>query len=56
MAGSALRLGEEVVTPVARGTIIDVRATPSGEWIFGVEDTQGEVKYFTSKALRPAQN
>jgi hypothetical protein len=36
--------------------VIDVRATPSGQWVFGVEDDNSEVKYFTSKALRLAQS
>jgi hypothetical protein len=48
-------LGDDVSTPHARGTIIDVRATPSGQRVFGVEDANGVVKYFTGRALRPAQ-
>lgn len=46
--------GADVVTPRARGTVIDVRATPSGKWVFGVEDAKGEVGYFTDRALRLA--
>ncbi|WP_197280977.1 hypothetical protein [Microbacterium sp. No. 7] len=44
--------GDDVFTPHARGTVIDVRATPSGLWVFGVENPEGEVTYFTSRALR----
>lgn len=48
--------GDDVSTPHARGTVVDVRATPSGTWVFGVEDADGAVGYFTAKALRLAQN
>jgi hypothetical protein len=54
MTGTAFKPGDDVVTPRARGIIIDVRATPSGKWVFGVEDADGEVAYFTSTALRHA--
>ncbi|WP_164743542.1 hypothetical protein [Microbacterium sulfonylureivorans] len=50
------RPGDDVFTPQARGTVIDVSATPSGKWVFGVEDAEGAVAYFTSRALRLAQN
>lgn len=56
MTDTAFKLGDEVFTPRARGTIIDVRATPSGKWVFGVEDGDGEVGYFTGRALRLAQD
>lgn len=46
--------GDEVVTSRGRGIIIDVQATPSGKFVFGVEDTDGEVTYFTPKALTHA--
>ena len=46
--------GDDVVTPDSRGTVIDVRATPVGRWVFGVEDAEGRVTYFTDKALRRA--
>jgi len=55
MTDTAFKPGDDVFTPRARGTIIDVRATPSGKWVFGVEDVNGEVGYFTNKALRLAQ-
>lgn len=55
MADTFYKPGDDVYTTNSRGTIIDVRATPSGTWIFGVEDIDGEVSYFTSKALRAAQ-
>ncbi|MDQ0646679.1 DNA polymerase II small subunit/DNA polymerase delta subunit B [Microbacterium natoriense] len=46
------RPGDEVQTTRTRGVIIDIAATPSGQFIFGVEDADGEVTYFTPKALR----
>ncbi|WP_164861597.1 hypothetical protein [Microbacterium sp. CPCC 204701] len=55
MTETTFKLGDEVVTPLARGTVIDVRPTPSGRWVFGVEDDDGGVGYFTNKALRLAQ-
>lgn len=42
--------------PHARGTVIDVRATPAEEWVFGVEDTTDAVSYFTVRALTHAQS
>lgn len=56
MTDSAFKPGDDVFTPRARGTVIDVRPTPSGKWVFGVEDATGEVGYFTTAALRPAQS
>lgn len=56
MTDNAFKLGDDVFTPRARGTVIDVRPTPSGKWVFGVEDGDGEVGYFTGKALRIAEN
>lgn len=52
MTDTKFQLGDDVDAPRARGTIIAVRATPSGNWIFGVEDATGEVAYYTSQALR----
>ncbi|MFZ1412437.1 MAG: hypothetical protein WAS07_13355 [Micropruina sp.] len=52
MPKTTFRPGDEVVTPRSRGTIIDICATPSGQFIFGVEDATGEVTYFTPKALQ----
>ena len=46
--------GDEVITPRSSGTIIDICATPSGQFIFGVEDATGEVTYFTPKAPQHA--
>ena len=54
MSETSFRPGDDVFTPRARGTVVDVRATPSGKWVFGVEDTNGEVTYYTEKALRRA--
>ena len=48
--------GAEVLTPRGRGAVMDVRATPSGKFVFGVEDADGEVSYFTEKALRLARS
>jgi DNA polymerase II small subunit/DNA polymerase delta subunit B len=48
--------GAEVLTTRGRGAVVDVRATPSGKFVFGVEDPSGEVTYFTEKALRLAQS
>jgi hypothetical protein len=47
--------GDDVLTPRGGGIVIDVRATPSGKWLFGVEDAAGEVTYFTAPALRLAE-
>lgn len=55
MTSEKFRPGDEVVTTRSRGTIIDICATPSGQFIFGVEDADGEVTYFTSKALKHAE-
>ena len=56
MTDSSFKPGDVVLTPRAQGTIIDVRATPSGKWVFGVEGDEGEVGYFTANALRLAQS
>jgi DNA polymerase II small subunit/DNA polymerase delta subunit B len=48
--------GADVFTPRGRGAVVDVRATPSGKFVFGVEDANGEVSYFTEKALRLARS
>jgi hypothetical protein len=55
MTDTWFKPGDDVYTPHARGTVIDVRPTPSGRWIFGVEDDSGSVGYFTSRALRSEQ-
>jgi predicted AlkP superfamily phosphohydrolase/phosphomutase len=46
--------GADVITTRGRGAVVDVRATPSGKFVFGVEDADGEVSYFTEKAVRLA--
>jgi hypothetical protein len=56
MTQTAFKPGDDVFTTNARGIIIDMRATPSGKWVFGVEDANGEVRYFTTAALRLAQD
>ncbi len=56
MTDTAFKPGDHVLTPHARGTVIDVRPTPSGKWVFGVEDDDGEVKYFTPAGLRHAES
>lgn len=55
MSDSILTPGTDVLTPRGRGEVVDVRATPSGKLVIGVEDVDGEVSYFTEKALRLAQ-
>ena len=55
MTDTRFKTGDDVLTIRGRGTIIDVRPTPSGKWVFGVEDTDGVVTYFTPRALRHAE-
>ena len=52
MTDETFKLGDDVFTAGVRGTIIDVRATPSGQWVHGVEDATGTVNYYTAKALK----
>ena len=54
MGNPFLKPGTDVITTRGRGVVVDVRATPSGTWVIGVEDADGEVGYFTEKALRLA--
>ncbi|WP_374456173.1 hypothetical protein [Nocardioides sp.] len=56
MGQSIFQPGTDVLTTRGRGKVVDVRATPSGTFVFGVEDAEGEVNYFTEKALRLAQD
>lgn len=56
MSRSLLTPGTEVETPRGRGTVIDARATPSGAFVIGVESADGEVTYFTERALQLAQD
>ena len=45
-----------MITSRGRGAVVDVRATASGKFVVGVEDADGEVSYFTEKALRLTQD
>lgn len=54
MSDTVMTPGAVVVTPRGSGTVVDVRATPSGVFVIGVEDDAGEVRYFTEKALQVA--
>jgi DNA polymerase II small subunit/DNA polymerase delta subunit B len=56
MRATGLKPGDDVITPQARGIVVDVRATPSGKWVYGVEDASGAVNYFTEKALTRASS
>lgn len=56
MSEKVYKPGDDVHTPHGRGTVIDVRATPVGKWVFGVEDDEGQVGYFTGKGLRLAES
>ena len=44
------------VTARGRGIVVLVRATPTGNFVLGVEDADGEVTYFTEKGVRLAQS
>lgn len=56
MSTSIFTPGADIVTTRGHGVVVDVRATPSGKFVIGVEDADGEVTYFTEKALRLAQS
>lgn len=56
MSDSIFTAGAEVVTSRGQGAVVDVRATASGKFVIGVEDVDGEVSYFTEKALRLARS
>ncbi|MET0735529.1 MAG: hypothetical protein ABWY55_07795 [Microbacterium sp.] len=56
MSRTVLTPGAHVLTTRGRGEVIDIRATPSGRFVIGVEDADGEVRYFTEKALRLAES
>ena len=43
MSDETFKLGDDVFTVGVRGIIIDMQATPSGQWVSGVEDTTGAV-------------
>ena len=54
--GKSIRTpGAEVLTPSGQGAVVDIRATPAGEFIVGVAYADGEVRYFIEKALHLAQ-
>jgi hypothetical protein len=55
MSETILTPGAAVLTPRGRGTVVDIRATPSGRFVVGVEDVDGEVRYFTEQVLRLAR-
>jgi hypothetical protein len=56
MSDAIFTPGVDVITTRGRGAVVDVRATPSGKFVIGVEDVNGEVSYFTEKALRLAES
>lgn len=56
MSESIFTPGADVTTKRGRGKVVDVRATPSGKFVFGIEDPDGEVTYFTEKGLRLASD
>ena len=56
MSKTILTPGADVISTRGRGAVVDIRATPSGKFVIGVEDANGEVSYFTEKALRLAPN
>lgn len=56
MSGMSFAPGDHVNTPRLPGTVVDVRPTPSGKFIFGIEDETGEVTYFTERVLRRVES
>lgn len=56
MSSSTFTPGADVITPRGRGAVLDVRATPAGKFVIGVEDETGEVSYFTEGVVRLAQD
>lgn len=55
MSDSVLTPGVLVESRHHRGIVVDVRATASGAFVVGIEDPDGEVRYFMQKSLRPAE-
>ncbi|MCV0334078.1 hypothetical protein [Microbacterium sp.] len=46
-------IGDDVLPESgARGTVLEVRPLDGGEIVYGVEDNNGSVKYYTQRALR----
>lgn len=56
MSDTIFTPGADVFTTRGRGVVVDVRAAASGAFLFGVEEVNGEVHYFTEKALRLAHS
>ena len=56
MSDSIFTPGAEVATANGLGAVVDVRATPAGKLVIGVEDVDGAVNYFTEKAVRLTQD
>jgi hypothetical protein len=56
MSETVFTPGADVFTTRGRGVVVDVRATPAGKFVIGVEDANGEVSYFTEVALRLARS
>jgi hypothetical protein len=56
MSRTGFKPGDNVLTPKERGIVVDVRATPSGKWVYGVEDASGAVNYFTENVLTHASS
>lgn len=56
MSTSIRTPGADVITSRGRGTVIDVGATPSGKFVIGVENADGEVHYFTERAVQLAED
>ena len=56
MTATRFKPGDHAFTPRSQGVVIDVRPTPSGTWVFGVEDDDGEVKNFAPAGIRHAES
>ncbi|WP_181156600.1 hypothetical protein [Microbacterium sp. MYb66] len=48
-------IGDDVFpTGGVRGTVLEIRPLEGGEIVYGIEDTNGGVNYYTQRALRRA--
>jgi hypothetical protein len=57
MSKSIFTPGADVLTATGtRGTVVDIRATPSGKFVIGVEDAIGEVTYIAERAIQLAES